>query len=229
MRTALLSDVHGNLAALRAVLDEAERERPDRYAFGGDAALFGPEPAACVDVLRGLGDRLVAIRGNTDRYIAERTRPDWAAWPDDAATWSRDRLGNDRIGWLEALPPTAVLAQHGSLLVHATPSSDEDVVVPDTPDDQAARLIGDVDQPRVLYGHVHIQHRRPLGAVELVNPGSVGLPFDGDRRAAWALLDGDRLELRRTAYDADGVIAALLADAYPGVETTIRRLRDAAS
>jgi predicted phosphodiesterase len=211
------------------VLEEAELERPDRYAFGGDAALFGPEPAACVDVLRGLGDRLVAIRGNTDRYIAERTRPDWAAWPDDAATWSRDRLGEERIGWLEALPPTAVLAEHGCLLVHATPSSDEDVVVPDTPDDEAALLIGNVDQPRVLYGHVHIQHRRPLGAVELVNPGSVGLPFDGDRRAAWALLDDDRLELRRTAYDAAGVIAALLADPYPGVETTIRRLRDAAS
>jgi predicted phosphodiesterase len=228
MRTALLHDVHGNLAALRAVLVEVERERPDRVAFGGDAALFGPEPAACVDVLRGFGGRLVAIRGNTDRYIAERTRPDWAAWPKDAATWSRDRLEADQIAWLETLPPTRPLDEHDALLVHATPSSDEDVIVPETPDEEAARLVGDVDQRRVLYGHVHVQHRRRIGDVELVNPGSVGLPFDGDRRAAWALLDGDEISFRRTAYDVEGVIAALERDPYPDVEMTVRRLREAA-
>jgi predicted phosphodiesterase len=228
VRTALIGDVHGNLTALEAVLAEIEREGADRIAFGGDAALFGPRPAECVGLLRGMGDRLLAIRGNTDRHIADRTRPDWAAWPEDAATWSRDRLGADRIAWLEALPATLRLLEHEALLVHATPSSDEDVILPDTPEDEAAAMIGAVAEPRVLYGHVHIQYRRTVRAVELVNPGAVGLPFDRDRRAAWAMLDGSEIAFRRTAYDVDGVIAALEREAYPGVETTIRRLREAA-
>jgi putative phosphoesterase len=227
VRTALISDVHGNLAALEAVLAEVEREDVERIAFGGDAVLGGPEPAACVDRLREVGDRLVAIRGNTDRYIAERTRPEWAAWPADAATWSRDRLGADRVAWLEALPATLELAEHDALLVHATPSSDEEVILPDTPQDEAAAMIGEVEVACVLYGHIHVQHRRPVGDVLLVNPGSVGLPYDGDRRAAWAVLDGSEVTFHRTAYDIEPVIAALEGDRYPGVETTIRRLRDA--
>src|SRR3954462_14346687 len=200
MRTALLSDVHGNGLALQAVLAAVEREGVDRIAFGGDIALFGPQPDVCVDTLRALGDRLIAIRGNTDRYIAERTRPSWAAWSEDAATWTRDRLGDERIAWLDALPRTLDLPEHDALLVHATPTSDEDVIMPETPDHEAAVLLGEVPVPRVFYGHVHVQYRRRIGKTELVNPGAVGLPFDGDRRAAWALLDGDEVELRRTEY-----------------------------
>jgi predicted phosphodiesterase len=227
VRTAVLYDVHGNLAALEAVLAEVDAAGVDRLASGGDVALFGPQPAACVDRLRSLGEWLVAIRGNTDRYIAERTRPSWSAWPEDAATWTRDALGADRIAWLEAQPATMVLEEHTSQLVHATVSSDEDVILPETPDAEAARLLGPAGQPRVLYGHVHIQYRRRLGEVELVNPGSVGLPFDGDRRAAWAILDGDRVELRRTAYDADAVVDAVEEAHPPGWQQTVDRLRNA--
>jgi len=227
VRTAVLYDVHGNLAALEAVLADVEAAGVDRFASGGDAALFGPEPAACVDRLRGLGAGLVAIRGNTDRYIAERTRPSWSAWPEDGATWARDALGEERIAWLEHLPGTAVLEEHATLLVHATVSSDEDVILPDTPDEEAVRLLGRAGQPRVLYGHVHIQYRRRLGDVELINPGSVGLPFDGDRRAAWAILEADRVELRRTAYDVDAVVAAVANARPPGWEQTVDRLRNA--
>ena len=219
MRTAVIFDVHGNLAALEAVLAEAEAAGADGYAVGGDLALFGPEPAACVDRLRALPDA-VLVQGNTDRYLAERRDM-------DPVPWTVAALGEDRVAWLAGLPTRQELAAHDALVVHATPRGDEEVLNPDTPEAEAAAMVAGVRARTLLVGHVHLQYRRRVGDLEVVNPGSVGIPFDGDQRAAWALLDDGVLELRRTAYDVDAVIAAVEASDNPAREVVARRLREA--
>ena len=162
MRDAVLFDVHGNLAALDAVLAEAQAEGFDRLLFGGDLVLFGPEPAACVDRLRGLGDQLVAIKGNTDRYVIDRQ--------DEVTHWAH-ALGDDRLAWLDALPAQLAVPEQDALLVHATPRGDEEMLMPETPASEAAAMLAGVEQHTLLCGHVHIQYRRQLAGHEVDQPG----------------------------------------------------------
>ena len=218
MRDAVLFDVHGNLAALDAVLAEAQAEGFDRLLFGGDLVLFGPEPAACVDRLRGLGDRLFAIKGNTDRYVIDRQ--------DEVTRWS-DALGNDRLAWLEVLPAQLVVPEQDALLVHATPRGDEEMLMPDTPASEAVAMLAGVEQHTLLCGHVHIQYRRPLAGREVVNPGSVGMPLDGDPRAAWAIISDGQVELRRVPYDVGAVADRVAREDGPFADMVARRLRTA--
>ena len=218
MRDAVLFDVHGNLAALDAVLAEALAEGFDRLLFGGDLVLFGPEPAACVDRLRGLGDRLVAIKGNTDRYVIDRQ--------DDVDRWA-DALGDDRLAWLDTLPAQLAVPEQDALLVHATPRGDEEMLMPETPASEAAAMLAGVDKHTLLCGHVHIQYRRPVAEREVINPGSVGMPLDGDPRAAWAIVTDGRVELRRTAYDVEAVADRVEQEDGPFADMVARRLRTA--
>ena len=218
MRDAVLFDVHGNLAALDAVLAEALAEGFDRLLFGGDLVLFGPEPAACVDRLRGLGEQLVAIKGNTDRYVIDRQ--------DDVAHWA-NALGEDRLAWLDALPAQLPVPEQDALLVHATPRGDEEMLMPDTPVSEAAAMLAGVGQHTLLCGHVHIQYRRPVAGHELINPGSVGMPLDGDLRAAWAIISDGRVELRRTAYDVEAVADRVEREDGTFADMVARRLRTA--
>jgi predicted phosphodiesterase len=228
VRLAVLYDIHGNLPALEAVLADARREGCDGVLHGGDCALFGLDPVAVVDRLRGLGDAARHLRGNTDRYLADETRPPHAVWEHDTLAWYRERLGPERLRWLDELPPQCDLtAGHDALAVHATPRSDEQLLKPDTPEDEAAEMVAGVTAGLLLCGHVHLQYRRRLDGLEVVNPGSVGMPSDGDWRAGWAILDGREVELRRTEYDRDGVVAAMAASDMPVRDMMVRRLREA--
>lgn len=218
MRDAVLFDVHGNLKALDAVLAEARAEGFDRLLFGGDLVLFGPEPAACVDRLRGLGDQLVAIKGNTDRYVIDRQ--------DEVTGWA-DALGEDRLAWLNSLPAQLALPEQDALLVHATPRGDEEMLMPETPASEAAKMLTGVSQHTLLCGHVHIQYRRPLAGHEVINPGSVGMPLDGDPRAAWAVISDGQLELRRVSYDVEAVADRVEREGGPFADMVARRLRTA--
>jgi predicted phosphodiesterase len=218
VRDAVLFDVHGNLAALDAVLAEARAEGFDRLLFGGDLVLFGPEPAACVDRLRGLGDQLVAIKGNTDRYVIDRQ--------DDADHWA-EALGKDRLAWLDALPAQLAVPDQDALLVHATPRGDEELLMPETPASEAAAMLAGVRQHTLLCGHVHIQYRRPLAGHEVLNPGSVGMPLDGDPRAAWAIVSDGQVELRRISYDVEAVADRVEREDGPFAGMVARRLRTA--
>jgi predicted phosphodiesterase len=218
VRDVVLFDVHGNMAALDAVLAEARAEGFDRLLFGGDLVLFGPEPATCVDRLRGLGEPLVAIKGNTDRYVIDRQ--------DDVACWA-DALGDDRLAWLDALPAQLAVPEQDALLVHATPRGDEEMLMPETPASEAAAMLAGVGLHTLLCGHVHIQYRRPVAGHDVINPGSVGMPLDGDPRAAWAIVSDGRVELRRTAYDVDAVADRVQRKDGPFAEMVARRLRTA--
>ena len=218
MRDAVLFDVHGNLTALDAVLAEARSEGFDRLLFGGDLVLFGPEPAACVDRLRGLAEPLVAIKGNTDRYVIERQ--------DDVVHWV-DALGEERLAWLEALPAQLALPEQDALLVHATPRGDEEMLMPETPAAEAAAMLAGVGPHTLLCGHVHIQYRRPVAGHEVINPGSVGMPLDGDPRAAWAIVSDGQVELRRISYDVELVADRVEREDGPFADMVARRLRTA--
>jgi diadenosine tetraphosphatase ApaH/serine/threonine PP2A family protein phosphatase len=225
---AILYDIHGNLPALRAVLHDANNAEPpaERFQLGGDYAAFGAWPVECVQRLEEL-PRADWIRGNWERWQA-----DPSAAPDNevvqgAAAAAIDALGPETVARLAALPATA--AHDDTLFCHASPLSDMEPF-PSEPDaDDEDQLLAGVTQQRVVFGHTHIQFARTTTrGTELVNAGSVGLPFDGDTRAAYALLDDDGgLHLRRVAYDLEAAASALDAIGAPWAATTARRLRTA--
>lgn len=224
---ALLYDIHGNRAALDAVL--ADAGTPDEgFVIGGDVALFGPAPEATLERLQGLeGARW--LRGNGERWAAT---PDEA--PDDPAVQGaiaalREALGTAAVDALGALPESVALGD-STRCWHGSPVSDVRSFLPEPADDEPELLAG-VAETRLVFGHTHLQFtRRSADDVELVNPGSVGMPCDGDHRAAYALVHDDgTLELRRVAYDHEASAAALERRFGGGgwAETPLRRLRTA--
>lgn len=198
---AAIYDVHGNLPALEVVLEDARAQGAQRYMLGGDYALFGGWPAETVARLREL-EPAVWIRGNCDRWLADA--PDAPAGAQGAIPVFREALGDELADELAALPAQA--RQDGTLICHGAPGSDMRSFQPEPAKDEGELLEG-ATEPRVLFGHTHLAFRRTAGDVELVNPGSVGMPFDGDHRAAYALLHPDgRVEHRRLDYDRAAAI-----------------------
>lgn len=224
---ALIYDIHGNLLALEAVLEDARNAGAERLLLGGDYGLFGPSPAETVTMLRELPDA-TWIRGNVDR---------WAAGPQEAPDEEliqaaieacRDALGQQLVAELGALPEQLVV--EGTRYCHGSPVSDVRSFTPSAADDDD-ELLGGATERRVVFGHTHLQFSRSTASgIELVNPGSAGMPFDGDSRASYALLTDDgQLEPRRVAYDHEASAAAVEAR-YPGTpwaQRSARRLRRA--
>jgi hypothetical protein len=209
------------------VLADAREAGAERFVLGGDYALFGAFPEETVARLGDLD--AIWIRGNTDRWLSDPSDAPGSELVRLSLEYCRRELG-DRAGELAALPPTADLGE--ALVCHASPRSDMQSFGPDSGDADGALLAED-DPGVIVFGHTHIQFQRPSGRRTLVNPGSVGLPFDGDRRAAYALRpDGGEFELRRVEYDSYAYaqtarerMGASLGDA---VETLVRRLESAA-
>jgi predicted phosphodiesterase len=227
MATGLLYDVHGNLPALEAVLRDARGADVDRWVLGGDYVSFGAWPAEVVDCLDAL-EGAEWIRGNWDRWQSG-DREDMLPGEDlrTALATAVERLGPDLVTRLGALPGSH--REGDTLFCHAAPETDMDSFLPegDRHDDE---LLNGVDARRVVFGHTHLPVDRERRGVHLFNPGSVGLPFDHDTRASWAVIHDDgRAELRRVDYDVEATIDGLrtrLADA-PWIGGTIARLHTA--
>jgi predicted phosphodiesterase len=226
---ALLYDIHGNLPALDAVIADARSAGADEFVFGGDYALAGAFPEECVKRIEGLAGAW--IRGNTDRWLEDPSDA-----PDDDLVhrqieYCRGELGGDRVERLFDLPPSVTL--DGALVCHASPHGDMLTFMPE-PTAGDHELLAHTEETVIFFGHSHIQFQREgEGGRLLVNAGSVGLPFDGDRRAAYALWQGGRaVELRRVEYDSDGYADSVrdrMAEALgPGVEAIVRRIQQAA-
>jgi diadenosine tetraphosphatase ApaH/serine/threonine PP2A family protein phosphatase len=210
---ALLYDIHGNLPALRQVISDAAEQRAGEFVLGGDYALFGAWPEETVATLRALTPA-TWIRGNGERWTA-----DPAAAPDNdvvqgAIGACRDALGIDLVNELANLPEQTVL-EHNTVTTrycHASPISDVRSFLPEPGDDER-ELLADIAEPRLVFGHTHLPFRRTSetqNPVELVNPGSVGMPFDGDPRAAYALIHEDgTVEHRRVRYDHESSAVAV--------------------
>ena len=223
---AVLYDIHGNLPALDAVLADADQAGAERFILGGDYALFGPWPAETIERLRELD--ATWIRGNGERWTA---RPEDA--PDNEVIQSaigacREELGPETVDELAALPE--MLVDGSARYCHGSPVSDVRSFLPE-PADGEEELFGDTVEDQLVFGHTHLQFRRRArpAAVELINPGSVGMPFDGDRRAAYAIVtEAGEFELRRADYDSEGSAAAV-RDRFPAFgETVARRISEAA-
>jgi predicted phosphodiesterase len=223
---AVLYDIHGNLPALEAVLADARAQGADRLALGGDYALMGPWPDEVLALLAGR-EAAVRIRGNADRWLADdHDAPDNELMR-GALGYCRERIGGERVDELARLPERARLPE--GLFCHASQRSDMRSFAPEPGEDEAELLSG-VTESRLVFGHTHLQFTRRAGTIELLNPGSVGLPFDGDPRAAYALVDdAGEVELRRVVYDHEAVAAAARERMGPWAELLARRLETARS
>jgi putative phosphoesterase len=197
MRVAALYDVHGNLPGLEAVLAEV----PDgaTIVIGGDVAA-GPFPGETLERLRALGDRVRWLRGNADR---ELTPGEAGRAPANVLEWVRGRLTEEQIAFLHDLPPTLTLEVEGLgrvLFCHATPQNDEDVFTELTPAERVAPVLAGVEADVVVCGHTHMQFDREVEGVRVVNAGSVGMSYEDEPGACWALL-GPGVEHRRTPFE----------------------------
>jgi predicted phosphodiesterase len=223
VRVAALYDVHGNLPALTAVLAEVDALQVGAIVVGGDVAA-GPMPVETLDVLRARGAQFV--RGNADRVLDVGDASETETWV-RARRWVAARLGEERLAFLAGLPLDLTLELDGLGAVrfcHGAPGSDELTITRLTPDDRLRRLLADVAERVVVCGHTHVQFDRSVDGIRVVNPGSVGAPYEAEPAAYWALLGVD-VDMRRTDYDVEAAIAAIAATGYPKADKAVTYLR----
>jgi putative phosphoesterase len=210
MRVAALYDVHGNLPALEAVLADVDAQGVDEIVVGGDV-LWGPMQVECIARLRDAGARFVV--GNCERDVLQPTT--------EVADWCFDRLDDDTRSFVRSWPQTVEreLDSLGRVVFcHATPRDVEEIVTVRTPDAAVHEALSDVDADVVVSGHTHVRLDRSVtGVPRLLNPGSVGLPYEGATGAFWALLDGG-VELLRSDYDVEAALEVLAATGFPSFD-----------
>jgi len=210
-RLAIVSDVHGNLFALEAVIADLDAHAPDLIVHGGDLAVIGPRPAEVIDRIHDLG--WPGVLGNTDEILVDpsgqaeqkRRAPNLGGWLvtlfETLTPWARVRLGEKRLNLLRQLP--RAWRQDHILLVHAGVDDLWRAPMPDASDDELLRAYGDRDAGLVIYGHIHRPYVRKLEGLTVANSGSVGLPYDGDPRPSYLLIDDGVPEVHRVEYDLD--------------------------
>jgi predicted phosphodiesterase len=231
MRIAIVSDIHGNRTAFEAVLADLRQTAPDLIFHGGDLADDGASPVEIVDRVRDLG--WPGVIGNTDEMLAiPETLGDFAkqspklqnlfAVIEEMAAATRAALGDERLAWLRGLPRTQV---YGPLaLLHGSPESPWRAPEPEASDEELEKIYGPLGQPIVVYAHIHRSYIRCLPGMTVANTGSVSLSYDGDRRAAYLLLDGFKPACRRVEYDVDKEIAALSVCGLPHADWVSKML-----
>lgn len=219
---ALISDIHGNVVGLDAVLAELDRLRPDRVVCLGDVAATGPAPRECIARLRERG--WPVVRGNTDDTLLRMAAGEEGASDDPHKAidaWCAAQLEGDDLAFLRSLQPVIAFAVEGKAVccAHGSPRSYDDGVLPETPEAEFAPWLE--RHPAFLYagGHTHVAMLRRYREGFLVNPGSVGLPFthlaDGSATTpGWAefgvvRVDGGSvaIELRRIPVDRGRALA----------------------
>lgn len=216
MRVAALADVHGNATALEAVLADLEREQVDLIVSCGDLT-WGALPHETVALLGPWRDRALFVRGNSERELQERTMLDSAV-----AQWQFERHEDAKLAdYVRSTRPQVAVDVDGlgpTLFCHGSPRSDEECVTVATPAERVEEFTTGVDEGCIVMAHTHMQYDRRVGARRLLNPGSVGLPYELEPGYAyWALL-GPEVELRRTPYDLDVAIERMRAAGVPKFE-----------
>jgi putative phosphoesterase len=218
MRIAVLSDIHGNLTAFEAVLADLRHSAPDIVLHGGDLADAGSSPVEIIDRIRDMG--WPGVMGNTDEMLvrpealeafANASSAPPSLW--DAirqiASATRTSLGEERLAWLEGLPCT--ITEADLALVHASPESCWRVPAAKMTDEELESVYGSLGRRIVVFGHTHVPAVRMTAGQPalLINTGSVGLPYDGDPRASYLLLDSGVPEIRRVVYNVEKELQAL--------------------
>ena len=233
MRIAVLSDIHGNLTALEAVLRDVGRMGVDVIVHGGDLVANGARPADVVDLIREFD--IQGVRGNTDEML---WRPDLLPELEskapakqglrrvlfnDIAPATTALLGADRLSWLQTLPLS--WSSENVTVLHASPNDLWRAPLADAPDETLEAVYVGARTEAVIYGHIHRPFVRRLHVLTVANTGSVGLPYDGDPRASYLLQDGGNVVVRRVEYDIDREARLLLSSLYPHAEWLASILR----
>jgi putative phosphoesterase len=209
MKIAALYDIHGNFPALKAVLDELDQVRPDRIVIGGDM-VSGPMPAQTLNCLSNLRDKtnVTFIRGNGDREVVDASKGaqllHMSEEGREATKWVANKLTHQNLDFLSNLDDVASIHvdELGDVLFcHATPKNDHDIFTPLSSKARIKELFAKVEQPIIVCGHTHIQHKLKFEGTRIFNSGSVGMPFAKQPGAYWLLIDSDRIEFKRTMYD----------------------------
>jgi putative phosphoesterase len=208
-KVAVIADVHGNAPAFAAVLEEIEREQPDLIVSCGDLT-WGPLPDETYELARRLNARFV--RGNADRAVLEHVSET------EREQWMQAHHSDEMREFLGGFEENIVVEVDGLGPVrfcHGSPRSDEECVTPETPDERVRELSAGVDERVIVTAHVHIQFDREAAGIRSVNAGSVGLPYEGELAAFWALLDDGDVELRKTRLELEAVAEAFRRSAWP--------------
>ena len=214
---AVLSDVHGVLPVLEAVLAEPEVQGAGLVVVTGDHAA-GPMPVETLDLLSSLGERCVLVRGNADRELVAITRGEPCAHPE--SVWAAAQLRPDQVALLDGLPHPVTLEVDGFgpvLFCHGSPRDDDEVVLVDTRLERWAEAFAGLppEVQTVVCGHTHMPFARLVDRRLVLNPGSIGMPY-GRSGGAWALLRDGQVSLRHTEIDVDAVCARIVAESqYP--------------
>ncbi|WP_432944545.1 metallophosphoesterase family protein [Kribbella sp. CA-253562] len=213
-RIAVLADIHGVLPSLEAVLAEPDVRSADVVVLAGDLAA-GPQPVETLDLLQGLGDRAVWVRGNADRELVSMARGEQLDPPDEVSPWAAAELRPDQVELLSSLPTTVTIGD--VVFCHATPRNDEEVVLVDSPLSRWQQVFAGLpaEVRTVVCGHTHMPFARQVDRRLAVNAGSVGMPY-GAPLPSWALVTGPDVQLRRTAVDLNALADRVTAEsAYP--------------
>ncbi len=229
MKLAALYDIHGNLPALEAVLEDVAQQAVDLIIVGGDV-VSGPMPTPCLDRLLGAEVPVSFIRGNADREVVACASEDDIEVSEEGALsvrgqtcWVVEQLRPGQLELLASWPTKLNLEVEGLgdiLFCHASPRNDTDLFTRLTPEAQVIPLLQGVTADVIVCGHTHMQFERRVGDKRILNAGSVGLPY-GEPGAYWLLL-GPGAEFRRTAYDLEEAAERIRATAYPGAEVLAR-------
>ena len=237
MRVAILADIHGNLPACEAVLEDITRSvAPDFIVAAGDLALRGAHPRETVELLFDRCDSV--LMGNTDCYLAGnylggayRERDHWKT---DLLRWTRDQLGPELLQRLGTLPfSVRYTPRKGQdlFVCHANPRNLEESLDPTLDEVAMRRFFNHLDAAACAFGHLHFPYRRRVGRMLIADVASVGIPRDGDLRPAYGVFTftpkGWRVQIRRVRYPVRKATQALTARRVPGGPLLIHKLVEA--
>lgn len=236
MRVAILADIHGNLPACEAVLEDIRRAAPDWTVAAGDLALRGAYPRETVELLSEKCD--VLLMGNTDCYIAGNylggAYREHDHWKTELLQWTRAELGEK---WTQALGHLPFSVRYSPkrgqdlYVCHANPRNLEDSLDPTLEEAALRKYISGLDAAACAFGHLHFPYRRKLGRLLIADVASAGIPRDGDLRAVYGLFTytakGWRAQIRRVRYSVRKATQAIAAKKVPGAPLLIHKMLEA--
>ncbi|HET8892274.1 MAG TPA: metallophosphoesterase family protein [Candidatus Angelobacter sp.] len=223
MRIAIISDVHGNLTALDAVLADLRQQKPDLVLHGGDLPYGGSHPAEVIDCIVHEGWK--GVLGNTDEMLwdtsarpaleasAPKLKPLFKALFELCGPATAQMIGGSRMAWLRQLPME--LRHDNLVLMHAGPGNLWRAPMDTADDAELETTYAKLNAEIVVYCHIHRPFIRKVGSMTVCNTGSVGSPYDGDPRASYLMITDGQPTIRRVAYDVEKEVGRLLASDYP--------------
>ena len=227
MRIAILSDVHGNLIALDAVLADAGREHADQFVCLGDVAGNGPQPRQVIERIRELG--CPVVRGNTDEWFLVPQTFDPNSEKErrlmDMLHWGMEQFSPADVEFMQTFQPRVEIALDDNatlLCFHGSPQSNTDALLATTPDDDLARLLGAYHATVMAGGHTHTQMLRRYKDMIIINPGSIGMPIARSAWGEYALVEtrdgGSTVEFRRVPFDVSALVQSARESGMPQFE-----------